>query len=275
MSISYRTILNDYSELDNKLWGGAADKWHDATDETKEIIWNTIQDIEEFDSLTQINDYIWFDCDELFYPEEDVDYTEDVSDWFYNNCLIENFDNDADKWIDHLIALVNQEDDILVKKCIANVVYDDDDDDNTYAIIADMLSEHAATLLHELDEEMEKDNKSNEDVYNPVDHKTISAYEDVINQVLRFKYNKEDGFAMFATSVVFDFSCLNLACHDCRNHNEYVISNIRILTTDQYQKMKFIIGNDEYNSFESFKNALFDVCNMYLEHLNKVKPYNV
>lgn len=274
MSVSYNVVLNECSELDNKLWGGAADKWNNATDEQKELIWNNLCDFNEFDSFTQINDYIWYDCDEIFYPEEDIDYESEVEDWFAYFCENQKFNSVKDT-IEYLQTIANHDNSYVINQCMEYLIHCTDK--KVFKIIEDILANKAIKLLNKIEEELRNNSNqiSNNDIFRPVDRKTITIYEDVINQVLRFKYSKKDNFAMFATSVVFDFSCLNLSCYDYRNHNEYIISNIRVLSTDKFSKMKFIIGNDEYNSFESFKTALFELCNIYLSHLNKVKPYNL
>jgi hypothetical protein len=69
---------NDCSflSLGDELWGGAKERWQGADDATKVAVWDRIRDwIDavvlhdgELPSMTQINDIIWFDCDDQFYP---------------------------------------------------------------------------------------------------------------------------------------------------------------------------------------------------------------
>lgn len=71
MSITYSACLESYSDLDNLLWSGARDKWSSATDEVKEAIWALLESYGKFHSLTEINDFIWFECDDIFYTDEE------------------------------------------------------------------------------------------------------------------------------------------------------------------------------------------------------------
>lgn len=63
----------DIDDLDNLLYGNAAEKWADADDDVREQIWSAIEDIFYSGNytLTDLNDYVAFDCDEFFYPDED------------------------------------------------------------------------------------------------------------------------------------------------------------------------------------------------------------
>lgn len=82
-SITVTTEINIVS-IGDELWSGARDRWNDADLETQEAVWNRIQDYCECMegepvSMTTINDLVWFDCDDLFYPETD-DESEDESE---------------------------------------------------------------------------------------------------------------------------------------------------------------------------------------------------
>lgn len=70
--LKYTVELNEPNDLDNLLWSGAADRWNSATNEQKDEVFWRLEDI--FDSgaksLTEINDYIWFCCDDIFYAED-------------------------------------------------------------------------------------------------------------------------------------------------------------------------------------------------------------
>lgn len=89
MSIKFSTEINSYNDLDDILWGGAREKWNDATDDMKETVWCILEDCMQgnFNSLTDINDIIWFDCDDIFYPEDDSDDEELIE------CIANAYDN--------------------------------------------------------------------------------------------------------------------------------------------------------------------------------------
>lgn len=59
----------------DELWSGAKEKWNEADEETRIAVWNRVRDWVdavscdgELPHMTQINDLIWFECDDLFYP---------------------------------------------------------------------------------------------------------------------------------------------------------------------------------------------------------------
>lgn len=58
----------DFYDLDSFFWSGAKDRWNDATDDQKELVWDRIQDIfmGEIPTETEINDFVWFECDDIF-----------------------------------------------------------------------------------------------------------------------------------------------------------------------------------------------------------------
>ena len=61
-------------DLDEFLWSGAKDRWDEADEYTKERVWKRICDWAECCEEvadTWVNDAIWFECDDLFYPEDD------------------------------------------------------------------------------------------------------------------------------------------------------------------------------------------------------------
>lgn len=71
-------------DLDDFLWSGARDRWDGADEYTKQRVWARVCDwaecSEEVDD-TWVNDVIWFECDDLFYPEdEDGDEDSDEED---------------------------------------------------------------------------------------------------------------------------------------------------------------------------------------------------
>ena len=74
-----------FDDLDKFLWAGARDRWDDATDEQKEMVWDRILEIfaygdESIPSETEINDLVWFECDDIFFPENDEEEDEEMDE---------------------------------------------------------------------------------------------------------------------------------------------------------------------------------------------------
>ena len=67
-----------FDDLDNFFWSGARDRWDDATDEQKEMVWDRIIDLFAYDvdgnipTETELNDFVWFECDDIF-NKDDMD----------------------------------------------------------------------------------------------------------------------------------------------------------------------------------------------------------
>lgn len=64
-----------FEAFGDMLWGLARERWNEADDETRQLVWERIEDwvnclmeCKETPSDTQINDIVSFDCDDLFYP---------------------------------------------------------------------------------------------------------------------------------------------------------------------------------------------------------------
>lgn len=67
--------------LGNHLWSGAKDRWDSATQDKRIAVAELILDIYEDDAFvdqTEINDFVWFECDFIFYPEDEgpADFTD-------------------------------------------------------------------------------------------------------------------------------------------------------------------------------------------------------
>lgn len=82
-SLEVKRELSFY-DLDDFLWSGARDRWNDATDEQKEMVWDRILEIfaygdESIPSETEINDLVWFECDDIFFPKKEEDDDMDES----------------------------------------------------------------------------------------------------------------------------------------------------------------------------------------------------
>lgn len=72
--ITYTQTAETIDDLEKVLWGGAKEKWLDATEEQKEMVFNRVEEmtfsLREPYTLTMINDIVWFDCDDIFFPYE-------------------------------------------------------------------------------------------------------------------------------------------------------------------------------------------------------------
>ena len=72
--IEFKNDCTFYGLVD-ELWSGAKERWQEANEATRIAVWDRVRDwIDavscdgELPSMTEINDLIWFDCDDLFYP---------------------------------------------------------------------------------------------------------------------------------------------------------------------------------------------------------------
>lgn len=73
--------------LADELWSGAKERWQEADEETRIAVWDRVKDWVDavscdgyIPTMTQINDIIWFECDDLFYPP-----TWTVEVWLYED----------------------------------------------------------------------------------------------------------------------------------------------------------------------------------------------
>ena len=68
----------DFDDLDRFFWSGAKDRWDDATDDQKERVWDLIQEVfmDEIPTETEVNDFVWFECDDIFNEKDDEDEEE-------------------------------------------------------------------------------------------------------------------------------------------------------------------------------------------------------
>lgn len=55
--------LEDFDSLVG-FWSGAKDRWDDYNEEQKAYLEEIASEC-EFDTLTQVNDFVWFDADDL------------------------------------------------------------------------------------------------------------------------------------------------------------------------------------------------------------------
>lgn len=55
------------------FWSGAKDRMQDATEKQREMVYQRLEVFSSQYELSEcdINDIVWFDCDDIFYPEEE------------------------------------------------------------------------------------------------------------------------------------------------------------------------------------------------------------
>ena len=68
----------DINDLDHMLWSGAKQRWDNATDDQKERVWGLLLDsieasMDDVPTKTEVNDFIWFECDDIFDEKDDDD----------------------------------------------------------------------------------------------------------------------------------------------------------------------------------------------------------
>lgn len=62
-----------FDEMRDFLWGDAREKWIDATEDQRQMVWNMLEDIfyDELPEDVTVNDVVAYDCDDIFFPEDD------------------------------------------------------------------------------------------------------------------------------------------------------------------------------------------------------------
>ena len=72
--------LKDY--LSDNSWSGARDRIQGATEEQLNQVCDDLQQLfnDDYVSATTINDFIWFDCDNIFDEDENEDGEEETED---------------------------------------------------------------------------------------------------------------------------------------------------------------------------------------------------
>ena len=66
-----------------KFWSGAKDRMDDATEEQRRQVEERINDVfalGEMPTDDDINDFVWFECDDIFYPEEEDEEDEEMEE---------------------------------------------------------------------------------------------------------------------------------------------------------------------------------------------------
>jgi hypothetical protein len=88
----------EFDDLSDLLWSGARDRWDRATDDQRKRVWDAIIDIfcdnaDKYPSMTEINDFIWFECDDYLRDDD-----EDNSIDSYEDEMKHEDDPSCDDW---------------------------------------------------------------------------------------------------------------------------------------------------------------------------------
>ena len=56
-----------------EFWGGAKGRMDDATEEQRQLACARLEDmfVDEVPTEVDVNNFVWFECDDIFYPEEE------------------------------------------------------------------------------------------------------------------------------------------------------------------------------------------------------------
>lgn len=114
------TIYN----LDDHIWSGAKERWSEADDNTREAVWERLcewcEGIDELPTITQINDILWFECDDLFYPPKfRIDYENQDGESFSETFTGLYAEAEAREWWENKIAedeTVNVESAVIINE---------------------------------------------------------------------------------------------------------------------------------------------------------------
>ena len=72
---NYTITYKVTQDLDSfEFWAGARDRMNDATNDQREQVFERIAEMLEYDedvTETYINDLVWFECDDIFFPEDE------------------------------------------------------------------------------------------------------------------------------------------------------------------------------------------------------------
>lgn len=56
-----------------EFWGGAKARMNDATEEQRQLVCARLEEtfVNEIPTYGEVNDFVWFKCNDIFYPEDD------------------------------------------------------------------------------------------------------------------------------------------------------------------------------------------------------------
>ena len=68
--------LVEFEPCSFEFWAGARGRMNDATDEQREAVYERIESTFDYcngdlPTETDINDLVWFECDDIFFPEDE------------------------------------------------------------------------------------------------------------------------------------------------------------------------------------------------------------
>lgn len=66
-------VKREVDPEDFEFWGGAKARVDDATEWQRQLVFARLEDVfvDDFPTETDVNDYVWFELDDIFYPEEE------------------------------------------------------------------------------------------------------------------------------------------------------------------------------------------------------------
>lgn len=70
-----------FDEMTDFLWGAAREKWVDATEDQRQMVWDMLEDsfYNEVPEDVTVNDAVAYDCNDIFFPkDEDEEYDESL-----------------------------------------------------------------------------------------------------------------------------------------------------------------------------------------------------
>lgn len=72
-NLSEESIESIIEHLENECWSGAKDRISSASEEQIEEVASRLQELfcDEYITETSINDFVWFECDDIFEEDEE------------------------------------------------------------------------------------------------------------------------------------------------------------------------------------------------------------
>ncbi len=79
-------------EMTDFLWGAAREKWVDATGDQRRMVWDRLEDsfYKAVPEDVTVNDAVAYDCNDIFFPEDEDDEEYDEDDEEYDESLKRN-----------------------------------------------------------------------------------------------------------------------------------------------------------------------------------------
>lgn len=66
-------VKREVDHEDFQFWGWARSRMDDATEEQRQLVFARLDDIfaDEIPTEGEVNDFVWFKCNDIFFPEKD------------------------------------------------------------------------------------------------------------------------------------------------------------------------------------------------------------